>query len=356
MQDLNDKVTGGTLTATEWNEVPTELQNVIEALGITLSSGDLNQLGKAIAGYVANGDFYTDSGLADAYVLSVVGSKQAPSSYTDGARIRFIAGNTNTGASTVNVAGLGVKNIKLRDGTDPTAGQIAGRILLKFDSGNDRFELVQSGMIGVEVITASGTYNPPAGVKSLEFIVTGAGGGGGGVDGQGASTAAASEGGSGGATSKLTVTDIQASYTVTVGAKGTGGAAGANDGTNGGDSSVVATGVNIVGGGGLGGTGETGTLFGAVRVGKNGGTGTGGEINTSGGASTTASVSDGARTSGSTSGFSEYGGGIPAADRATGVSSTCKGEGGGSTTTIGIATDHAGGDGGDGVVIVKEFF
>ena len=49
MQDLNDKVTGGTLTAAEWNEVPSELQNVIEGLGITLSGADLNQLGKAIS-------------------------------------------------------------------------------------------------------------------------------------------------------------------------------------------------------------------------------------------------------------------------------------------------------------------
>ena len=81
MQDLNDKITGNSLTAPEWNEVPSEIQNIIEGLGITLSGGDLNQLGKAIAGYVANGSFYTDSGAADAYVLSVIGSKQALPAY-----------------------------------------------------------------------------------------------------------------------------------------------------------------------------------------------------------------------------------------------------------------------------------
>lgn len=124
MDDLNDKITGGTLTAAEWNQVPSEIQNVIEGLGITLSSGDVNQLGKAIAGYVANGAFYTDSGAANAYVLSVVGSKQAPTAYTDGMKIRFHAGNNNTGASTVNVASLGVKNIKTPDGGNPSAGDI----------------------------------------------------------------------------------------------------------------------------------------------------------------------------------------------------------------------------------------
>ncbi len=148
MQDLNDKITGGTLTAIEWNEVPSELQNVIESLGISLSSGDLNQLGKAIAGYVANGLFYTDSGAADAYVLTQIGSKQALTQYTDGSVFEFIAGNDNTGASTVNVAGLGLKDIKIPGGAAPAAGAVSGRTILKFDSGNDWCEL-QSMPIGV---------------------------------------------------------------------------------------------------------------------------------------------------------------------------------------------------------------
>jgi hypothetical protein len=122
MQSLIGKITGDSLTAAEWNQLPTEVQNVITGLGISLSSGDLNQLGKAIAGYVANGEFYTDSGAADAYVLSAIGSKQAPPAYTDGMRVRFAPANSNTGASTVNVAGLGVKSIKTAAGADPAAG------------------------------------------------------------------------------------------------------------------------------------------------------------------------------------------------------------------------------------------
>lgn len=141
MQDLTGKITGSTLTAAEWNQLPQEVQNVIVALGITLGSGDLNQLGKAIAGYVANGTFYTDSGAADAYVLSVIGNKQAATAYTDGFEINFVTTNPNTGASTVNVAGLGVKSIKLEGGGDPSAGQIDGRVKCVFDSGNDWFEL-----------------------------------------------------------------------------------------------------------------------------------------------------------------------------------------------------------------------
>jgi len=51
MQDLNDKVKGSSLTATEWNEVPSEIQQAITDSGQTLSSGDLTQLSKAIGGY-----------------------------------------------------------------------------------------------------------------------------------------------------------------------------------------------------------------------------------------------------------------------------------------------------------------
>jgi len=135
MEDLNDKIndggatSAGQLSATEWNQLPSEIQNIIEGLGITLSGGDLNQLGKAIAGYVANGNTYTDSGAANAYVLSAIGSKQAPTAYTEGMRIRFQAANNNTGASTVNVAGLGVKNIKTSSGSDPAADDIATSLL-----------------------------------------------------------------------------------------------------------------------------------------------------------------------------------------------------------------------------------
>ena len=57
MQDLNDKVTGGFLPAVEWNEVPSEIQNVIEDANITLSPLDLFQLSKAISVYASEGIF-----------------------------------------------------------------------------------------------------------------------------------------------------------------------------------------------------------------------------------------------------------------------------------------------------------
>lgn len=143
MEDLNDKINGNTLQATEWNQVPSELQNIIEALGQTLSAANLNQLGIGIAGYVANGNFYTDSGSADAYNVSTVGSKQSPFSYTDGMIVHFVPDNTNTGASTVDIAGLGVKDIKF-NGADPAADMIRAGVLitLKFNSVTDDFDII----------------------------------------------------------------------------------------------------------------------------------------------------------------------------------------------------------------------
>ncbi len=129
MQDLNDKITGSTLTAEEWNQVPSELQNAIESTGQTLSGSDLSQLAKAVASYAANGDYYTDSGVANAHVLASIGGKSAPVSYTDGFVAAFIAGNSNTGATTVNVVSLGVKDIREADGSVLAPNRIRANVL-----------------------------------------------------------------------------------------------------------------------------------------------------------------------------------------------------------------------------------
>lgn len=173
MQDLNNKITGDTLTAAEFNEPMSEIQNVIENLGQTLSAADLNQLGKAIAGYAANGSFYADGGAADAYVLSPIGLKQAPPAYADGMRASFKPANTNTGASTVNVAGLGVKSIKTSTGADPSAGAIfTGSVTkIRFDFANDWFVL--ESVAGLR-IGASDSALQQGGVDVVPFNAGGA--------------------------------------------------------------------------------------------------------------------------------------------------------------------------------------
>ncbi len=143
MENIPVKVDGvDRLPAAEWNQLPAELETLITSTGQTLSGGILDQISKASAIYAAGGNFYTDSGIADAYVLTVVGAKKAPVAYFNGMSVRFLPGNVNGGgAATVNVASLGVKNIKLADGaTDPAGGDIplSSEITLTYDGTNFR--------------------------------------------------------------------------------------------------------------------------------------------------------------------------------------------------------------------------
>ena len=131
MQDLNDKIQNGgatadgILTADEWNQVPSEIQNVIESTGQTLSGANLKQLVKGIAAYSSVGNFYTGGGIANAYTANAVAPLEAPAALYDGMQIRLIISADNTGASTLNAFSTGVIDIKLRGGiTDPEANAL----------------------------------------------------------------------------------------------------------------------------------------------------------------------------------------------------------------------------------------
>jgi len=127
-----------TVEDSDYNTWNSEFNNTFLTSGQTPDNGDLQQTAKAMSIYTAGGDFYVDSGIANAYVVSSVASFLAPIDYFQGMRVRFVPNNTNAGASTINVATLGVKNIKLRAGVDPQAGQIAAGIPIElFYDGTD---------------------------------------------------------------------------------------------------------------------------------------------------------------------------------------------------------------------------
>jgi len=356
MRDLNDKTTGSTLLAIEWNDLPSELQNIIEALGITLSSSDLNQLGKAIAGYVANGLFYSDSGAANAYVLSVIGSKQSVTGYTDGMVVTFVAGNTNTAASTVNVASLGVKNIKLLSGDDPAAGSINGNVRLKFDASNDRFELDRSGQVVTTIVESSTSFTPAPDTKTIKFTAIGGGGGAGGVDGQGAGTTALSPGAAAGSVVIKTISIIDSTYTITIGAGGVGGLSGANAGTQGGTTIVLSTNVSINSIGGLASVGITGNAGTGSFNGANGVVPNGGDINIRGSGGSISTIVNGDPVLYGDGGQSFHNSFASAPIISSiGLIGATYGGGASGSASIDVATNFAGADGADGVVIVEEF-
>lgn len=139
-----------------------------------------------------------------------------------------------------------------------------------------------------QVFTSSGTWVCPSGVYSAEFLVVGAGGGGGGVGYGTTARYLAASGGGGGGVKKIKIATVpNSTYTITVGAKGTGAAGAA--GTNGGFSEVVLSGTTLIrslggrGGNGWNSLGDDAISTKAVTAGGGGAANNGGAINVCGG-------------------------------------------------------------------------
>jgi hypothetical protein len=177
MKDVPAKSTGDTLTADEYTAGGlTELKNVVTSGGQTLddTGADQLQIAKSISDYASGADFYTDSGVADAYSLTPLSTRQSPDIYRNGMRIRFIAGNSNTGTSTVNVNGLGVKNLT-NNGEALDTGDIRANTLVTayYAASADQFYLDSNYtllVVGQHQSYDSGVENVPC-----NFRVTGTG-------------------------------------------------------------------------------------------------------------------------------------------------------------------------------------
>jgi len=143
MENLSGKVDNiDNLPAGQWNQPATEQNNIIIQTGQTPVNTDLDQLGKGVAEYVANGNFYLDSGVVNAFILTSIGGKQSVQRYVDGMEVSFIAGTTNTGASTVNIAGLGVRNI-INVGTGSEI-QVGSRVDIVYRLATDDFQFLRA--------------------------------------------------------------------------------------------------------------------------------------------------------------------------------------------------------------------
>lgn len=170
--NINNKVTGSIYTAAEWTEFKNEIQNLITSSGQPLASNSL-QAKQAVARYVANAASYNDSGVANAYSLSVIGSNDSISSYIDGTKVSFKAGNENTGSSTIAIAGLTAKAIK-KDGfsSQLTSGEIkANHVYHAFYSlADDAFEL-QLGGVTAETVTTTLTVTTGSTYVQIQEIL-----------------------------------------------------------------------------------------------------------------------------------------------------------------------------------------
>lgn len=122
-----------TLDASEWNQFA-EINNFLVSAGITPDGSVLNQIAKGVANYSNASNFFIENGTVNNYTLIANNNFLAPTAYITGMVIRFITANANTTTTpTINLAGLGAKNIKKADGSSVVAGDINGYVELRYD-------------------------------------------------------------------------------------------------------------------------------------------------------------------------------------------------------------------------------
>ena len=346
---LPDSITAEKLGAGEANSTLTESKTAVSSSGQALAPADgtaevTTQLAMALAIYGAGGaGYHVDTGAINAYVLGPVSPKKSPPAYFDGFTIAFEPGTENTGASTVNVASLGVKAITQVGGDALTGGELSKKSAIRYNLSGDRFEVL-SGHVNLIVFNSSGSYPKPSGLKKIKVTLVAGGAGGGGVST--IDNAIGCGGGAGGASIKMILASaLLSSETVTIGA---GGAGGLDTGANGSTGGTTSFGAHLSATGGVGGTGDTSLTS---KEGVLGGIGSNGDINLSGGAS---GGTPGVASPSGFGGSSILGAGAPSSNT-DGNPATPPGGGGSGGRRTG-AVDREGGSGSIGVIIIEEFF
>jgi len=240
-----------------------------------------------------------------------------------------------------------------------------GNLYLSYNDGNSTQWVAatapvptpNTGPLGIQKFTASGTYTPTAGMRTC--IVECVGGGAGGVGAYNAATTSNTGGGGGGsgAYSKrlLTAQQVGASQTVTIGAGGAGGVGtsgvstpGAPGGATSFGTLVVANGGQASGSGLAGGTGgsTTGAVGDVTLVGNPGGPGMYGAVSSSVYANSGFGGNSmlGAGAQGLAGGATSQGG-----------AATGPGGGGSGSVLFNVATFNTGGNGAAGICIITEY-
>lgn len=235
------------------------------------------------------------SAVAGTNALTGVGSSTVTVGYPRGVAFRFLPVNTNTGAVTINISGLGVKNVTKYGTTALVAGDLVVGSWAFITYDGTQFQLlnplsaptnVTGRLLGTQVFTANGTYTPTAGTARVIVECIGGGGGGGGTAANPAGQFSVGGGGGGGAYTRSLHTAGFSGAAITIGTAGTTGvgAAGGNGGTTtfgglqsalgGGGGGLSGTGVLVAGSGGAGGVASGGNI---INVnGDTGGTGVAG--------------------------------------------------------------------------------
>lgn len=362
-----------TVVPAEWlNAVQAELCNLVTAAGGTLTKNAFSQVAQAIQSCLLN--TAPDTGTANTYACAF---KPTISALTDGLKLSFEAAHANTGASTLNVNGIGAKPILGAAHAALQGGEIiaGGKIQVVWSAALSAFVLLeQTGgaqqvaaatesehamqlgqatgrLLNVQVFATAGTYTytPTAGTTRIRVKVMGGGGAGGGTPSTTSGQVAIGGAGGAGGYAESLLTSGFSGASVVVGAAGV-GASNANGG-NGGTSSF---GAFITCGGGIGGTAGTVTTTATGTTPAPGGTASGGNLlNLTGNIGAAAFIAIVGGTGSGTLGYgasTPYGSCIPSGSA---VGNGSSGAGNSAFPSTGAA--KAGLNGAPGIVIVEEY-
>lgn len=132
--------------------LPTVLANLTAGnQPLSTIDGDFTAVYNPLVALSTFGNFYIDSGAANAYVITV--SSPQTVALAAGLPIQFKAANANTGASTLAINALGAKNILNANGTALSAGQIPANAIMTVMYDGTQFLLL--GGTGMGLISAT---------------------------------------------------------------------------------------------------------------------------------------------------------------------------------------------------------
>lgn len=351
-------IPGTVVTATHLNATQEEMVSIIEKAGLVPDGADLAQLVKAIRSQATN--FRVAGGTANALTITL---DPVPANWAAlvGTPLRVRVSTTNSGSANLTVAGVaGSKGLRTLAGAALAAGDLQAGAIMSFvyDQVSDTVLVtnLQKGVgpfaIGaIYSITASQTWNRPAGCRAILIEGLAGGGAGGGSGNAAAGELSQGAGGGGGGYFRKLIIGPDPSYAVTIGAGGA-GVIGGNGGSGGATSwgSVC----SAVGGGGgsllTSGTSSNGSANGA------GGAGSGGDIVGAGTPGQRGVRFSGSNGFGGSGGSSIYGGGgFGAGTSSPGSGASGFGAGGGGSLAV-SANGFKGGDGSPGIINVWEFY